>query len=62
MASQVVQQFLRLARRRLDAAGYHYVEGMTVDGSGIWRAFTMTDGTKISVSVDADGKVMVAAN
>ena len=50
------------ARQRLDAAGFHKVDDLAVDGAGIWRGTTEMNGKKISVAVDAKGQVLASGN
>lgn len=48
------------AKSRIEEAGYSSVSGVRKGLKGVWQATAVKDGEAVSVTLDADGKVVVA--
>lgn len=48
------------AKSRIEAAGYSSVSGIRTEPKGVWRANAVKDGQTVTVTLDADGKVVTA--
>ena len=45
------------AKSQIEAAGYSNVSGLRKDAKGIWRGSAVKDGSTVSVTLDAQGKI-----
>lgn len=48
------------AKSRIEAAGYSSVSGIRKGLKGVWQATAVKDGQAVTVTLDADGKVVTA--
>ena len=45
------------AKSQIEAAGYSGVSGLRKDAKGIWRGSAVKDGSTVTVTLDAEGKI-----